>query len=156
MEEKLNSEQMKLLSGMMGAEGSDALRMFERLERLRRLFGNMEAQNNSQEIEVKEASVPESPFGRTQGENILSAAIPFLDMEFQKSIFVVVRLMELKRVFEGTGRLEAREKQEDPVHRRNNMLRAVQPFLQTEEKKQIDMMLKIMQVKEILDHREGQ
>lgn len=154
MDEKLNSEQMKLLSGMMGAEGSDALQMIQRIERLRRLFGNTEAQN-SQEIQVKEASVPESPFGSTQGENILFSAIPFLDLEFQKNIFVVVRLMELRRVLEGT-KLEAREKQEDPVYRRHKMLRAVKPFLATDDKNQLDTMLKIMEIRDILDRKEGQ
>ncbi|WP_313527069.1 hypothetical protein [Anaerotignum sp.] len=154
MEEKLNSDQMKLLSGMMGADGSDALRMMERIERLRRLFGNTEAQK-TQEIQAKEASVPDSPFGSTQGENILFSAIPFLDLEFQKNIFVVVRLMELKRVLEGT-QLEAREKQEEPTYRRHNMLQAVRPFLPTEEKKQIDTMLKIMEIRGILDRKEGQ
>lgn len=158
MEEKLNSEQMKLLSGMMGAEGSDALRMMERIERLRRLFGNTETQK-SQDIQAKEASVPTSPFGTTQGESILSAAIPFLDMDFQKNIFVVVRLMELRRVMDGNqlegSQLEAREKQEDPVFRRHNMLRAIRPFLQVEQKQQIDSMLKIMEIREILDQKEG-
>lgn len=154
MEDKLNSEQMKLLSGMMGAEGSDALQMIERLQRLRRLFGNTEEQK-SQDIQVKEASMPESPFGSTQGENILFSAIPFLDLEFQKNIFVVVRLMELRRVLEGT-KLEAREKQEDPVFRRHKLLRAVRPFLATEEKNQIDTMLKIMEIRNVLDHKEGQ
>ncbi|WMI81287.1 hypothetical protein [Anaerotignum sp. MB30-C6] len=154
MEEKLNSEQMKLLSGMMGAEGSDALRMMERIDRLRRLFGNTETQK-SQEIQTNEASVPESPFGSDRGENILFSAIPFLDLEFQKNIFVIARLMELRRVLDGT-KLEVRERQEDPAFRRHNMLRAVRPFLKTEEKAQIDSMLKIMEVKDILARKEGQ
>lgn len=155
MDEKLNSEQMKLLTGMMGAEGNDAVQMIDRIERLRRLLGNAEVQKQ-QDIQVKENSALESPFGSTQGENILFAAIPFLDREFQKNIFVAVRFMELRRVLEGT-KLEAREKQEDPPGiRRHKMLRAIQPYLATEDKKQLDTMIKIMEVKEIMGHKEGQ
>ncbi|WP_304507790.1 hypothetical protein [Anaerotignum sp.] len=154
MDGKLNSEQMKLLTGMMGAEGNDALQMIDRIERLRRLLGNAEVQKQ-QDIQVKENSALESPFGSTQGENILFAAIPFLDMEFQKNIFVAVRFMELRRVLEGT-KLEAREKQEDPVSRRHKMLRAIQPYLATEDKKQLDTMIKIMEIREIMGRKEGQ
>lgn len=153
MEEKLSHEQMKLLSAMVGSDGSDAVQMFERIERLRRLFGNTQIQK-SQDIEMKEASAPESPFGSERGENILFSAIPFLDLEFQKNIFVIVRLMELRRVLEGTT-LAAREKQDDPVSRRHNMLRAVQPFLQPSERTQLDSMLKIMQMKDMFAYKEG-
>ncbi|MDD3395280.1 MAG: hypothetical protein EOM28_05735 [Clostridia bacterium] len=151
MEEKLNSDQMKLLTSMMGAEGSDALHMIDRIERLRHLFGNTEAPK-PQDIQMQEVSAPNSPFGSTAGENILFSAIPFLDVEFQKNIFVVARFLELKRVLEGT-KLETREKQEDPVYRRHHMLRAVQPFLAAEDKKQLDTMLKVMEIKGVLDVR---
>ncbi|MDD4844336.1 MAG: hypothetical protein PHU31_08390 [Anaerotignum sp.] len=154
MEEKLSSEQMKLLSGMMGADHSDALQMMERINRLRHLFGNTEEQK-PQDIQAKEASAVEAPFGSTQGEKILCAAIPFLDMEFQKNIFVAVRFMELRRVLEGT-KLEAREKQEDPVYRRHKLLRAVRPYLATEDRTQLDTMIKFMEIKEFMDHKEGQ
>ncbi|MFV0315264.1 MAG: hypothetical protein ACK5I7_09200, partial [Anaerotignum sp.] len=153
MEEKLSHEQMKLLSAMVGSDGSDAVQMFERIERLRRLFGNAQIQK-PQDIEMKEASAPESPFGSERGENILFSAIPFLDLEFQKNIFVIVRLMELRRVLEGTT-LVAREKQDDPVSRRHNMLRAVQPFLQPSERTQLDNMLKIMQMRDMFAYKEG-
>lgn len=154
MEDKLNGDQMKLLSTMMGADGSDAFRMMEKVERLRRLFGSAEEQK-PQDIQVKEASVQESPFGTTQGENILFSAIPFLDMEFQKNIFVIARFMEIRRVLEGS-KLETREKQEDPVYRRHNLLQAVKPYLAPQDKMQIDTMLKIMEIRNIMDRKEGQ
>lgn len=151
MEEKLSSEQMKLLSGMMGADNSDTFQLLERINRLRRLFGSTEEQK-PQDIQVKESSALEAPFGSTQGEKILCAAIPFLDMEFQKNIFVAVRFMELRRVLQGT-KLEAREKQEDPVYRRHKMLHAVRPYLAAEEKNQLDSMMKIMEIKQIMGAR---
>ena len=154
MDEKMNGDQLKLLSQMMGAEGSDALQMIERIERMRRLFGSAEEQK-PQDLQVKEAALSESPFGSTQGENILFSAIPFLDMEFQKNIFVIARFMELKRVMEGS-QLETRERQEDPVNRRHNMLRAIQPFLATEDKRQLDTMLKFMEMRSIMERKEGQ
>lgn len=153
MEEKRNSDSMKLLSTMMGAEGADTLGMMERMERLRRLMGNNETAKN-QEVPEGGTGAPVSPFGTTTGENILSAAIPFLDQEYQRDIFVVVRLMEMRRVMENT-KIEAREKQEEPVFRRHKMLGAVKNYLPKDEGSRLERMLRLMEMKDVLEKKEG-
>ena len=161
MEEKAGSDANKLLSEMMGEQGQDALRMLERLERLRRLMGSG-SQTERQEktgTTAASAALPEKrevrpPFGGSVSENMITAAIPFLDQEYQRDLYIIFRLMEMRRVFSG-GMLEARGRQEEPSSlRRRKMLRAVRPYLPAEDRKQLDMLIKVIDMKEILE-REG-
>lgn len=155
MGEKAGSDRNRLLSDLTGEQGQDALRMLERMERLRRLMGNA-AGPERQEKPLPLPEKKEAPplFAGSVGENMIAAAIPFLDQEYQKDLYIIVRLMEMQRVFSG-GLLEARGKQEEPAAlRRRKMLRAVRPYLPAEEKRQLDMLIKAMDMKEILE-REG-
>ena len=112
MEEKAGSDANKLLSEMMGEQGQDALRMLERLERLRRLMGSQTERQEKTGTTAASATLPEKrearpPFGGSVSENMITAAIPFLDQEYQRDLYIIVRLMEMRRVFSG-GMLEAR------------------------------------------------
>lgn len=159
MEEKAGSDANKLLSEMMGEQGQDALRMLERLERLRRLMGSQTERQEKTGTTAASAALPEKrevrpPFGGSVSENMITAAIPFLDQEYQRDLYIIVRLMEMRRVFSG-GMLEARGRQEEPSSlRRRKMLRAVRPYLPAEDRKQLDMLIKVIDMKEILE-REG-
>lgn len=155
MEEKTGGDAGKLLSEMMGEQGQDALRMLERAERLKRLMGNTgERQERAAAPPAPLPEKREALFGGSVSENMITAAIPFLDQEYQKNLYLIVRLMEMRRVFSG-GLLEARSRQEEPpALRRRKMLRAVRPYLAAEERKQLDLLIKAMDMKEILD-REG-
>lgn len=158
MEEKAGGDAGRLFSEMMGEQGQDALRMLERLERLRRLMGS-QAERQEKPGAAAPTALPEKreirqPFGGSVGENMITAAIPFLDQEYQKDLYIIVRLMEMRRVVSG-GMLEARGRQEEPPSmRRRKMLRAVRPYLPAEERKQLDMLMKAIDMKEILE-REG-
>lgn len=159
MEEKAGSDANKLLSEMMGEQGQDALRMLERLERLRRLMGSQTERQEKTGTAAAPAALPEKrevrpPFWGSVSENMITAAIPFLDQEYQRDLYIIVRLMEMRRVFSG-GILEARSRQEEPSSmRRRKMLRAVRPYLPAEDRKQLDMLIKVIDMKEILE-REG-
>ena len=159
MEEKAGSDANKLLSEMMGEQGQDALRMLERLERLRRLMGSQTERQEKTGTTAASATLPEKrearpPVGGSVSENMITAAIPFLDQEYQRDLYIIVRLMEMRRVFSG-GMLEARGRQEEPSSlRRRKMLRAVRPYLPAEDRKQLDMLIKVIDMKEILE-REG-
>lgn len=157
MEEKTGGDAGRLLSEMMGEQGQDALRMLERAERLKRLMGNGNAGERQESASAPPVPLPEKRealFGGSVSENMITAAIPFLDQEYQKNLYLIVRLMEMRRVFSG-GLLEARSRQEEPpALRRRKMLRAVRPYLAAEERKQLDLLIKAMDMKEILE-REG-
>ena len=98
----------------------------------------------------------EGAFLRSRREDMLSAALPFLDREYRKGLYVFVRMMEMRRVL-GEGSLEARERQEEEEHpsvRRQKMLGAIQPYLSEREQRQMENILKMMTMREIMGREE--
>ncbi len=152
MAEKQNGAEM--LSALMGEQGADALQMLRRMERLKRLMGTPRLPE-----QAEPASAPreeESIFARSRGESMISAAIPFLDQEYQKDIYVVVRLMEMRRVL-GEEWVQSREKQSlSAKTRRRQMLSAMRPYLPHTEQGQLDTAMKLMDLREIMEQERGQ
>ena len=141
---------MELFSTLNG--GQDTIQMLQRMERLKRLMGTVATKQTEERVEVRQ----EGPFLRNRREDMLSAALPFLDREYRKGLYVFVRLMEMKRVL-GEGSLEARERQEEteqPSVRRQKMLGAIQPYLSEREQRQMENILKMMTMKEIMGREE--
>ena len=121
----------------------DMLALMARLQRLRRL-----TQSAGEGKEVPQETP--LPFAEEKGERILMTAIPFLDWAYQKDLYVIVRLMEMRRMLSG-GLLQARSKEAaPPVLRRRQMLSAIRPCLSEEEQRQLDTVLKVMDAKSIL------
>lgn len=140
---------MELLSSLMGEQGKDALQMMQRMERLKRLMGTPQPTQAPPPPAAKQEEG--ELFARSKKEHIISAAIPFLNQEYQKELYLVVRLMEMQRVFVG-GALQAREKQQpDAALRRRQMLGAMQPYLVEGERTRLEMMLKMMEMRKILE-----
>ena len=141
---------MEMFSSLMGEQGQDALQMMHRMERLKRLMGSGEKKETVPPNPMAEANL----FSRNRQENMLSAAIPFLDKEYQKDLYIIVRLMEMRRVLQ-SGLLEVREKQEEPPSlRRRKLLGVLQRYLPVEERQQMETMLKMMDVREIMGREE--
>lgn len=144
------NKNMEMLSALMGAgeQGKDALQMMERMERLKRLIGPKPAEPG--------VSLPKEPeegelFSRSRQEKMISAAIPFLNREYQKEIYIMVRLMEMKRVLR-EGSLQARERQEEsPALRQRKLLSAIQPYLAPEERNQLDTIVKMMDFRGLME-----
>ena len=136
---------MELFSTLDG--GRDTIQMLQRMERLKKLMGTGEAKQREERVEVRQ----EGAFLRSRREDMLSAALPFLDREYRKGLYVCVRMMEMIRVL-GEGFLEARERQEEehPSVRRQKMLGAVQPYLSEREQRQMENILKMMTMREIM------
>ena len=142
-------KQMEMLSALMGEEGQDAAKMLLRMQRLQRLLGA-----------PQDTALPPAPqeeadvFSRSRRENMISAAIPFLNREYQKELYLVVRLMELRRVM-GSELLETRERQEEPLRlRQKKLLQAVEKYVSQQERGQVQLLLKMMDMKEILGQGE--
>lgn len=143
---------MEVFSTLAG--GQDTIQMLQRMERLKRLMGTtLPAKQAAEEkIEMRQ----QMPFCRSRREDMLSAAIPFLDREYRKGLYVFVRLMEMRRVL-GEGYLEARERQEEtelPSVRRQKLLGAIQPYLSEREQRQMENILNMMTMKEIMGREE--
>lgn len=142
-------KEMEMLSALMGEQGKDALAMMQRMERLKRLMGTPKP--TEQLLPAAEKKDGGELFARSRNENMIYAAIPFLNREYQRELYILVRLMEMRRVLQG-GVLEAREKQEEPPHlRRRKMLQAVQTYLPQEEQNQLQNLLKMMDMREIME-----
>ena len=142
---------MEMLLALMGEQGQDAWQMLQRMERLKRLMGTAKPVAQAAPVEIKETG---DIFARSKRENMISAAIPFLDREYQKEIYIIVRLMEMRRVLDG-GLLEMRQKQEDPpARRRRNLLGAVQAYLPAEERNRMETILKMMDMREMMGREE--
>ena len=142
---------MEMLSALMGEQGQDAWQMLQRMERLKRLMGTAKPVAQAAPVEIKETG---DIFARSKRENMISAAIPFLDREYQKEIYIIVRLMEMRRVLDG-GLLEMRQKQEDPpALRRRNLLGAVQAYLPAEERNRMETILKMMDMRVMMGREE--
>lgn len=142
---------MEMLSALMGGQGQDALKMMQRVQRLQRLMGPAAPATPAPPVEKKEEV---ELFARNRNENMITAAIPFLNREYQRDLYIVVRLMEMQRVLNG-GLLEARERQEEPPHlRQRKMLRVIQEYLPPEERNRMQTILRMMDMKEIME-REG-
>lgn len=159
----------------------DLLGMMERLRRLQKLMQSTESTKSTESTEIpkvsqtftpstpqtsmpqtsmSQTSMPQTSMSQTPmpqdaqcRENMILAAIPFLDWAYQKDLYVVVRLMQMRRMCEG-GLLEARSKEEAPHIRRQKMLEAILPCLPKQEQQQLDFICRMMRAKYILEQRE--
>ena len=126
---------------------TELMQLAGRLERLRRIMGQEQPQE-----------VPQSASAMEEGEKqekILMAAIPFLDQEYQRNLYVVVRLMEMRRMLTG-GMLQARSRDSLPISvRRRQMLSAIRPCLSQDEQTRLDTLMRVMDAREILIQKEG-
>lgn len=126
---------------------TELMQLAGRLERLRRIMGQEQPQE-----------VPQSASAMEEGEKqekILMAAIPFLDQEYQRDLYVVVRLMEMRRMLTG-GMLQARSRDSLPISvRRRQMLSAIRPCLSQDEQTRLDTLMRVMDAREILIQKEG-
>ena len=127
---------------------TELMNLAGRLERLRRLMG----QDMPQAPQQSAPAVEEE--GKKQ-EKMLMAAIPFLDQEYQRDLYVVVRLMEMRRMLTG-GVLQARSRDTlPPSVRRRQMLSAIRPCLSQGEQTRLDTLMRVMDAREILIRKEG-
>ena len=141
MTERNGTEPSALWAGQTGQE---AMQMIQRVQRLQRLMGAEKSPLEKPRREEGEG------IDRSMRENIISAAIPFLDREYQRNLYVVVRLMEMRRVL-GSSLLEARERQDEPAAlRQRKLLRAVQTYLPAGEQEQLGRLLQYLDMKELL------
>lgn len=86
-----------------------------------------------------------------EGIRIVKAAIPFLNKEYQKNLFLAIRLMEMNKEFdEGAMSLQCQSIREDNEEKqKESMLRAVRKQVSAENGKRLDMVLKLMEFKKL-------
>lgn len=123
-------------------------------ELLAQTIEKADAAEEEKEYDTEEEGEPVSPplpFLPSREVNILNAAIPFLDKDLQKQVYVTIKLMEMKNVQQVQPvHVQSMEAPADPIKKRNGLLRAIQPYLTKEESKQIDLLTKLMEVRKFM------
>jgi len=155
-------EKIKALSQFMGQGEFPEEDLKKTVEMAKTLAAVMEFSQNSkpqeETIPLETAAVAEDNlniYARNRKENAIHAAIPFLDQGYQKDLCIAVRLLEINRIMSVDGKIESRSRKEDnPKTRRRSMLQALRPYLQQGERQKVDMMIKTMDVKHIMEWTE--
>ena len=156
----------------MGENNSgDMLKNIERIQSLSRLMSNGSQQADGERImnalaaaksmgiiggpQRSEMTAFENNDGYELTENdggseklrVVKAAIPFLDREYQKTLFLAVKLMEMNENFDaGALSLQCQSiREQSDEEQREAMLRAVRGQLSGENGRKLDVVLKVME-----------
>ncbi len=147
-----NIDRIKSLSKLMSMDGGevDTDKLMNAITAAKSLgmFQNSEVQGA--EIEEREEYItPED--GQSEGLRVIKAAIPFLDREYQKNLFLAVKLMEMSREFDnGSMSLQCQSIREGSDEKqREAMLRAVRGQLSYENGRRLDVVLKMMEARRL-------
>ena len=151
-----NIDKIKMLSGMLGQDGSmDAGKMeniINAITTAKKLGIINMPQEESHDIAVSENTEQDnSSFG--EGIRAIKAAIPFLNREYQKHLFLAVKLMEMNKEYDdGKMSLQCQSITEGTSEeQREAMLRAVRGQLGSESGRKLDVILKMLEARRIAD-----
>ena len=81
-------------------------------------------------------------------KDIFNAAVPFMPADKRRQMFYFTKLMEIMDYAEDIKAFEACT--EDKRTRRNSFLNSISPFITDEEKNDIDMLIKVIELKKIM------
>ncbi len=172
-QEDFQFEKIKEISKLMGSGTLDETNIMGMIETAKKIKTMMQFLNTQEETQPQSETENTAPkvtqkadlstdvdknnsfsFSNRQ-EKVIYAAIPFLDREYQKNLYVFVRLLEIRRILSQGELLESRSRiREEPSIRRKQLLQAVKPYLSPTEKRSIDSIVKAMDMKYILDRKE--
>ena len=82
---------------------------------------------------------------------VLKAAIPFLNHEYQKNLFLAVKLLEMNEEFDsGALSLQCQSiREENDDEQREAMLRAVRGQMSSENGRKLDIVLKMLEARRL-------
>lgn len=149
-------EKAKMLSTAMGnsaeSVNEEQMEQFAKMANIIK-FMNESSQNNQSTEEEKENTAPKRLFDEIENPAIraIKSAIPYLDFEYQKNLGVMIKIIELDNLIKKYKDTTLQTASVKEKGWQKEMLLAMKPEL--DEKKQyfIDMFLKIIDMKEIMD-----
>ncbi|MEA5083231.1 MAG: hypothetical protein VB018_03645 [Lachnospiraceae bacterium] len=140
--EDLSMDKLMMLSQLMGGN-NDPTEMMKMVETAKMIGAAMNTKEEKPIIKMEEVQPKEDEDIRNRQIKAINAALPFLDKEYQKGLFMVIKLMEINR-FSPQGSIMAMEKGGDnPQRRRIEMINAFNGFLSVEEQKKLGAFLKM-------------
>ena len=112
------------------------------------------ADNEKRGYDIQTENRYEEPieyYNPNENMRIIKAAIPFLDREYQKSIFLAIKLLEMNREFDnGAMSLQCQSiREETSEKQREAMLKAIRGQMCEESGRRLDMVLKMMEVRKM-------
>lgn len=100
--------------------------------------------------EPKVYSVPFDDELQTPTIKTIKAAIPYLDFKYQRNIGIIVKLIEMDRLFKKYSDLEISSQSIDKDAKRK-MLNAIRPQLDQRNQQVMDMFFKFIEIKNIVE-----
>lgn len=135
-------DKLMMLSQLMGGNNNPA-EMMKMVETAKMIGASMNTKEEKPIIKMEEPQSKEDEDIRNRQIKAINAALPFLDKEYQRGLFMVIKLMEINK-FSPQGSIMAMEKGEDsPQKRRIEMINAFNGFLSVEEQKKLGVFLKM-------------
>lgn len=85
----------------------------------------------------------------TPAINSIKAAIPYLDIKYQKNLGIIVKLIEIERLLNNFQAMSLGG--DNDKERKIKMLQAVKPELDLKKQKVLDIFIRVMEIKDILE-----
>jgi hypothetical protein len=114
---------------------------------------NTPAVAEKQNHEKDKNTVSDNVFSRQI--NALTAAIPFLDSEYQKSIFIVVKFLEYKKFINDMPAISIQSNEKNNMENMYRMAAAMRMALNEDEKRSFDNFYRILVMRNFLGGQNG-
>lgn len=154
-----NIDKIKSLSKLMSMDnggGMDTEKILNALAAAKSMgmLGGNEIQEKRPDIvasDTQEYVGPAEYEPQNEGIRVIKAAIPFLDREYQKNLFLAVKLIEMNEDFDsGAMSLQCQSIREGTdEEQREAMLKAVRSQLSNENGRRLDVVLKMMEARRL-------
>ena len=153
----LNNDTIKTLSTLFGGSGNiqnigNIMQMMETMKKVNTIFNMFNTPNNSKE-EKRYEEPKNDIFSASKNAQVINAAIPFLDKEYQKGLSVSLKVMEMQKILSSSNNITAQNRNEsiDINERRKKMLKALKPYLSVEEQNDVDIVIRAMEMKSFFE-----
>lgn len=152
--EDMSMDKIMSLAGMLG-QNADIGDIMKAVSAAQRINGIMNVEKKETPKEVHKAEVIKEPLiSATSGKNThdlrsrqieaITKALPFLDREYQRSVFLAVKIMEINSFCPDSG-ITAMESGEKSINeRRLNLIKAFEGYLDLEEKNKMKTIINAM------------
>ncbi len=122
----------------------DIMNAFEKVEKIKSFM-------DIQKVEEK----PVKTQNINNNNDFIYAAIPFLNEEYQKSIYIAVKLMELKKAFDmPVISIQSKKPQKSSIERKKELLNVLKSYMSKEDAVKIDNILRFIEMRKLINLKE--
>lgn len=129
---------------------------FENMIKMMKMFkavsalNNLDKEDESKKEEINNYVQPFDEQFQTPAIKTIKAAIPYLEFPYQKNMGILVKIIELDSLMKRYKTM-AVNSQSQNNNWKKGMLLSIKPQMNEEKQKIIEMIIKIMDIKEIMD-----